>query len=200
MNNVTMVIPTEREVNYHIFMYTMYQSSAPSLRQLASFMRTDLEFKQLEVRGFASHWVRSIFSDCGSIDGVLGCSSTHCMVQLAGTRTIPPGRLSLRRACELWLPIGLSLRGLSFLLQFGVGPGNDTMTIKRLLSRSWQFKNVITTAQTFVAPKMPPPPRPFVLAKSGPAPLVSAIKDCSTFKVGTVTASAAVLLTAVDCC
>lgn len=62
------------------------------------------------------------------------------------------------------------------------------MTIKRLLSRSWQFKNVITTAQTFVASKMPPPPRPFVLAKSGPAPLVTAIKDCATFKVR-VTAS-----------
>lgn len=49
MNNVTMVIPTEREVNYHIFMYTMYNSPAPSLHQLAAFMRTDLGFKQLEV-------------------------------------------------------------------------------------------------------------------------------------------------------
>jgi len=50
MNNVTMVIPTEREVNYHLFMYTMYNSPAPSLRQLAAFMLTDLGFKQLEVR------------------------------------------------------------------------------------------------------------------------------------------------------
>lgn len=54
MNNVTMVIPTEREVNYHIFMYTMYNSPAPSLRQLAAFMRTDLGFKQLEVRVLGS--------------------------------------------------------------------------------------------------------------------------------------------------
>jgi hypothetical protein len=60
MNNVTMVIPTEREVNYHIFMYTMYSSTAETLRQLASFMRTDLGFKQLEVRGFASHGVLSV--------------------------------------------------------------------------------------------------------------------------------------------
>lgn len=54
MNNVTMVIPTEREVNYHIFMYTMHNSPAPSLRALASFMRTDLGFKQLEVSLWAA--------------------------------------------------------------------------------------------------------------------------------------------------
>jgi hypothetical protein len=46
------------QVNYHIFMYTMYNSPAPSLRQLAAFMKTDLGFRQLEVnlRGFGS-WV-----------------------------------------------------------------------------------------------------------------------------------------------
>lgn len=49
MNNVTMVIPTAREVNYHLFMYTMFNSPAPSLQQLASFMKTDLGFQQLEV-------------------------------------------------------------------------------------------------------------------------------------------------------
>lgn len=75
---------------------------------------------------------------------------------------------------------------LSCCAQFMPGPGNDTMTIKRLLSRSWQFKNVVTTTRTFVAPKLPPPSRPFVLSKSGPAPLVQAIKDCSTFNVSCV--------------
>lgn len=67
--------------------------------------------------------------------------------------------------------------------QFAAGPGNDTMTIKLLLSRSWQFKNVVTTTQTFVAPKLQPPPRPFVLAKAGPAPLVTAVEDCPSFNV-----------------
>lgn len=73
MNNVTMVIPTEREVNYHVFMYTMYSSNAASLRQLASFMRTDLGFKQLEV--------------CGSMAlpalGQSFRSLEHCMLPLA---------------------------------------------------------------------------------------------------------------------
>jgi len=82
---------------------------------------------------------------------------------------------------------GLLLLVLLFRLsQFAAGPGNDTMTIKQLLSKSWQFKNVITTARTFVAPPLPLPPRPFVLTRSGPAPLVQAIQDCATFNVSLV--------------
>jgi hypothetical protein len=82
MNNVTMVIPTEREVNYHIFMYTIYLSPVPSLRQLASFMRTDLGFKQLEVSCFASHGAKAfprLPATAAAVDGVLG-GCEHCML------------------------------------------------------------------------------------------------------------------------
>lgn len=60
------------------------------------------------------------------------------------------------------------------------------MTIKKLLSRSWQFKDVITTTQTFAAKKLPVPPRPFVLSKGGPAPLVTGISNCQTFDVSCI--------------
>lgn len=192
-----MVIPSEREVNYHIFMYTMYNSNAPSLRQLAEFMKTDLGFKQLEVgRGWLAAGCGGRGREgAGSFFCCGGCSRDVMLPCLWRSRTslwvAGVVRFGTRSYCICFLSVAclnanpVMTVGLLFLLclQFMAGPGNDTMTIKRLLSKSWQFMNVITTARTFVAPKLPVPPRPFVLTKSGPAPLVQAINDCATFNV-----------------
>lgn len=34
LNNVTLVVPTQEELNYQVFMYTMFNSPAPALRDL----------------------------------------------------------------------------------------------------------------------------------------------------------------------
>lgn len=49
LTNVTIVIPSEDELSYLVFMGTMYNSPSPSLRQLASFYTTDLKMTTFDV-------------------------------------------------------------------------------------------------------------------------------------------------------
>lgn len=44
-----MVIPMQEELNYQVFMYTMFNSPAPALRDLTEFYRTDLDTKTIQV-------------------------------------------------------------------------------------------------------------------------------------------------------
>jgi hypothetical protein len=49
LNNVTLVVPSQEELNYQVFMYTMFNSPAPALRELTSFYRTDLNASVIQV-------------------------------------------------------------------------------------------------------------------------------------------------------
>jgi hypothetical protein len=49
LNNVTLVVPTQEELNYQVFMYTMFNSPAPALRDLTSFYRDDLNTSIIQV-------------------------------------------------------------------------------------------------------------------------------------------------------
>ncbi len=49
LNNVTLVVPTQEELNYQVFMYTMFNSPAPALRELTSFYRADLNTTVIQV-------------------------------------------------------------------------------------------------------------------------------------------------------
>lgn len=42
-------------------------------------------------------------------------------------------------------------------MQFVPGPGNDTLTIVRLVSRGWDFWYVVSTLRNVVAPQRPLP-------------------------------------------
>lgn len=50
LNNVTLVVPTQEELNYQVFMYTMFNSPAPALQDLTSFYRDDLNTSIIQVR------------------------------------------------------------------------------------------------------------------------------------------------------
>jgi hypothetical protein len=49
LNNVTLVVPTQEELNYQVFMYTMFNSPAPALRDLTDFYRTELSTSVIQV-------------------------------------------------------------------------------------------------------------------------------------------------------
>lgn len=49
VTNVTLVIPSQEEIDYLEFMATMYNSPSQALRSLASFYSTDLKMTKFEV-------------------------------------------------------------------------------------------------------------------------------------------------------
>jgi len=49
LTNVTLVIPSQEEIDYLEFMATMYNSPSQALRSLASFYNTDLRMTKFEV-------------------------------------------------------------------------------------------------------------------------------------------------------
>jgi len=54
LSNVTLVVPSQEELNYQVFMYTMFNSPAPALRDLTEFYRADLNTKVIQVGVFLS--------------------------------------------------------------------------------------------------------------------------------------------------
>lgn len=71
-------------------------------------------------------------------------------------------------------------------MQFEPGPTNDTIRILRLITDAWDLWSATLTTQPVFAKPLPAPRQVFNQLQYKTGVLVQAIKDCSSFQVGTI--------------
>lgn len=106
-----------------VFMYTMYNSPAPALRDLTDFYRSELNTKTIQVGG----WMDCLCLQSIVLSAGRSCSCQHgiahrvaCLAHFCAAMTTSPCRPAV-------------------LLQFVPGPDNNTLTLIRLLSDGWDL-------------------------------------------------------------